>query len=623
VDIITVDFETYYDKTFSLSKITTEEYIRSPDFEVIGLAVKVNDKETVWLSGDKDALKTYLHANFDWAKSALLAHNTMFDGAILNWVFDIHPKLYLDTMCMGRAIHGTEVSSSLAALSQCHSIGEKGDEVINALGKHRADFTQEELSKYGDYCINDVELTQELFALFMRTTKFKVGELKVIDLTLRMFIEPVLILNTHKLTAHLVAVRAQKNKLLEQCGLEKTQLMSNQKFAEELTALGVIPPTKISLRTGKEAFAFAKSDEEFKALQEHDDPRVQVLVAARIGLKSTLEEKRSERFLSIASRGPLPVPIKYYAAHTGRWGGSDKINLQNLPSRGENAKVLKSCIEAPNGHTLVEADSAQIEARVLAWFGGQNDLLNAFIREEDVYKRMASTIYDIPVESITANQRFIGKQTVLGCGYGMGPVKFRAQLKTMGVEVAEEEAQRIIYEYRGASEAITSLWRDAQFMLLNMYQGNKTTFGRQGVLSVEPYVYGINLPSGLHMFYEGLDAEETERGLQFSYKTRRGRTKIYGGKVIENVCQALARCIMAEQMVQISKRYRILLTVHDSVICSVPDKEVDEAAAFVSECMRWTPQWAEGLPVRGDVEVGKNYGESIVWQPSQHGPLVA
>ena len=346
----------------------------------IGLAVKVNDKETVWLSGDKDALKTYLHANFDWAKSALLAHNTMFDGAILNWVFDIHPKLYLDTMCMGRAIHGTEVSSSLAALSQCHSIGEKGDEVINALGKHRADFTQEELSKYGDYCINDVELTQELFALFMRTTKFKVGELKVIDLTLRMFIEPVLILNTHKLTAHLVAVRAQKNKLLEQCGLEKTQLMSNQKFAEELTALGVIPPTKISLRTGKEAFAFAKSDEEFKALQEHDDPRVQVLVAARIGLKSTLEEKRSERFLSIASRGPLPVPIKYYAAHTGRWGGSDKINLQNLPSRGENAKVLKSCIEAPNGHTLVEADSAQIEARVLAWFGGQNDLLNAFIR---------------------------------------------------------------------------------------------------------------------------------------------------------------------------------------------------------------------------------------------------
>ena len=119
-----------------------------------------------------------------------------------------------------------------------------------------------------------------------------------------------------------------------------------------------------------------------------------------------------------------------------------------------------------------------------------------------------------------------------------------------------------------------------------MYQGNKTTFGRQGVLSVEPYVYGINLPSGLHMFYGGLDAEETERGLQFSYKTRRGRTKIYGGKVIENVCQALARCIMAEQMVQISKRYRILLTVHDSVICSVPDKEVDEAAAFVSECMR-------------------------------------
>ena len=95
MDIITVDFETYYDKTFSLSKITTEQYVRSPDFEVIGLAVKVNDGETVWISGSHEQVKTYLHDHYDWESSAVLAHNTMFDGAILNWVFGIHPKLYL------------------------------------------------------------------------------------------------------------------------------------------------------------------------------------------------------------------------------------------------------------------------------------------------------------------------------------------------------------------------------------------------------------------------------------------------------------------------------------------------------------------------------------------------
>jgi hypothetical protein len=121
------------------------------------------------------------------------------------------------------------------------------------------------------------------------------------------------------------------------------------------------------------------------------------------------------------------------------------------------------------------------------------------------------------------------------------------------------------------------------------------------------------------MYYNDLQAEETERGLQFTYKTRRGRTKIYGGKLIENVCQGIARCIMADQMVRISKRYRVLLTVHDSVICCVEDSEVDEAAAYVSECMRWTPEWANTLPVRGDVEVGKNYGECVEWKPNQHG----
>lgn len=609
--IISVDFETYYDRQFSLSKLTTEEYLRHPDFEVIGVAVKVDDGDTHWLSGELDALKTYLHANYDWSNSAVLAHNAMFDGAILAWIFDIHPKLYLDTLCMGRAIHGTEVSASLKNLAALHHIGEKGDEVIDALGKHREDFTEEALSRYGDYCINDVELAYDLFKIFMRA--FPKKELKVIDLTLRMFIEPVLRLDPDKLRTHLTTLQTAKEKLLDECGIAKEELMSNPKFAKALEELGVIPPTKISVRTEKETFAFAKSDEGFKALQEHENPQVQALVAARIGLKSTLEETRTKRFLDIATRGTLPVPIKYYAAHTGRWGGYDKVNLQNLPSRGTNAKVLKSCICVPTGYTLIEADSAQIEARVLAWLSAQDNLVKAFSMGEDVYRTMAAAIYGVPPEKITKEQRFIGKTTILGAGYGMGAVKFRDQLKTFGVDVAEEEARRIINIYRETNGAITYLWREAQTVLMGMYQGEKYKLGRGGVLKIHPNLNGIELPSGLLMRYEDLATEETEKGLQFSYKTRSGSAKIYGGKVIENVCQALARCIMAEQMVQISKRYRPLLTVHDSVVCCVSDTEVDEAAAFVGECMRWIPEWAEGLPVRGDVDVGENYGECTQW----------
>tara|TARA_R110000787_G_scaffold37879_1_gene95932 strand:+ start:157 stop:2088 length:1932 start_codon:yes stop_codon:yes gene_type:complete len=612
VDIITLDFETYYDKQFSLRKLTTEEYIRNEQFEVIGLSVKVNDDDTVWLSGAHDALKKYLHANYDWESSAVLAHNTLFDGAILSWLFDIHPRVWLDTLCMARALHGVEVGGSLAFLAEKYNLGEKGTEVLDAVGKRRLDFTDQELSSYGDYCVNDTDLTFKLYKKFEKS--FPVVELKTIDLTLRMFIDPVLELDLPKLKRHLDVLKDQKEDLLEEAGIAKDELMSNPKFALALETLGVTPPMKTSARTGKEAFAFAKSDEGFKALQEHEDPKVQALVAARIGLKSTLEETRTLRFIGIGKRGTMPVPIKYYAAHTGRWGGYDKINLQNLPSRGPNAKVLKSAICAPDGYSVVEADSAQIEARVLAWLSGQDDLITAFTEGKDVYKKMAASIYGKKEEEITAHQRFIGKTTILGCGYGMGAVRFKDQLKTFGVDIEPEEAARIIKIYRKTNGQIIKLWRECQVALEGMTQDQSYALGRSGVLEVYPAENGIKIPSGLMMRYDELASSEGEKGLEYSYKTRRGDVRIYGGKVVENVCQAIARCVMAEQMLRISKKYRVLLTVHDSVVCCVADAELNEAATYVAECMRWTPKWAKGLPVEGDVQVGKNYGDCIAWE---------
>jgi DNA polymerase I-like protein with 3'-5' exonuclease and polymerase domains len=620
VNIITVDFETYYDKDISLRKLTTEEYVRHEQFEVIGVSVKVNNEETAWLSGPHDALKKYLHANYDWENSAVLAHNTMFDGAILSWLFDIHPRVWLDTLCMARALHGTEVGGSLAFLAEKYGLGVKGNEIVNAVGKRLTDFNEEELGRYGDYCVNDTELTYKLYKKFEKD--FPVVELKIIDLTLRMFIDPVLELNVEKLKRHLDVLKDQKDDLLEEAGIEKSELMSNPKFAKALEALGVVPPMKTSLRTGKESFAFAKSDEAFKALQEHENPKVQALVAARIGLKSTLEETRTQRFIEVASRGKMPVPIRYYAAHTGRWGGSDKINLQNLPSRGPNAKVLKSSICAPEGYSIIEADSAQIEARVLAWLSQQVDLVRAFENGEDVYKKMAGSIYDKKEEDISAAERFIGKTTILGCGYGMGAVRFKEQLQSFGVDIEQEEAARIIKIYRQTNSSITKLWRECQVALEGMRQGDAYAIGLSGVLQVIPNQNGIQLPNGLMMRYDNLKAEEGEKGLEYFYKTRRGDVRIYGGKVVENVCQAIARCIMAEQMLMISKKYRVLLTVHDSVVCSVPDKELDKAAAYVDSCMRHTPEWAKGLPVRGDVETGKNYGECTEWL-NPHGPSAA
>ena len=605
MDIITLDFETYYAQDYTLSKGTTEEYIRSPRFEVIGVAVKVNDGPTEWFSGTHEETRAFL-SRYDWANSFALAHNTMFDGAIMSWRFGIKPKVWLDTLCMARALHGVEVGGSLKAVAERYGVGEKGNEVVNAKNKRLADFTREELSRYASYCVNDVDLTRDVFKIMVE--KFPKQELKLIDLTLRMFIDPVLDLDTGLLETHLDKIKDWKDELLDKSGTTKEDLMSNPKFAELLKGLDVDPPMKISPTTNKPALALAKSDEGFKALMEHEDVRVQALVAARLGNKSTLEETRTQRFIDISKRGLLPVPIRYYAAHTGRWGGDDKINLQNLPNRGPNAKALKRSIIAPEGQMIVEADSAQIEARVLAWLAEQEDLVTAFANKEDVYRKMASKIYGVQEEDVTKEQRFVGKTTILGAGYGMGAPKFQLQLKSFGTDIELHEAQRIIKIYREANGMISKLWKDANNSIKYMYQGSVLQFGRQGVLEVVDG--GVRLPSGLVMRYDDLRGEQDEKGVEYTYKTRRGRTRIYGGKVIENVCQGIARCIIGEQMLKIAKRYRVVLTVHDSIACCVPYYEADYCKAYVEECMRWTPDWAKGLPVDCEAGIGVNYGDT-------------
>ena len=605
MSFITLDFETYYDKDYSLSKMTTEEYIGDDRFEVIGVGVSVDKGEPEWFSGTHEQTAKWL-SKFDWQNSLVCAHNTQFDGAILSWKFGITPKGWLDTLCMARAVHGVDAGGSLAKLAERYALGKKGDEVVNALGKRRVDFSPAELNSYSRYCLNDVRLTVDLFDRL--SENFPRRELKVIDLTLRMFINPKLVLDLPLLEAHLESVKDKKAALLAAAEADRDSLMSNDKFAQLLIGLRVTPPTKISAKTGKEAWAFAKTDEEFKDLLNHPDPRVQVLVGARLGTKTTLEETRTKRFIDIANRREtLPVPIKYYAAHTGRWGGDDKINLQNLPSRGANAGRLKKAIQAPSGYVIIDCDSSQIEARTVAWLAGQQDLVDAFENGEDVYKIMASAIYNKPVDGITKDERFVGKTTILGAGYGMGAVKFQSQLKVFGVDVPLDECKRIIDVYRRTYPKIPALWREAQRCIEAILSGNAVSFP---VVQFDPRERGFLLPSGLWQRYDGLrSVPQATGGMQYEYMTRKGATKIYGGKVIENLCQAIARCVIAEQMVLISKKYPVVLTVHDAVACIAPEAEAEQAVQYVETCMRTRPDWAKTLPLNCESGYGKSYGD--------------
>lgn len=622
---LTIDFETYYSREYSLTKSTTEEYIRSPEFETIGVAVKIGDGQTVWYPKPDvaDAL-----AAIDWSDKMVVCQNTAFDGAIMAWRYGINPLAWFDIMGMSRALFPHEKSHSLASQADRMCIGQKGNEVLHAIGKHYADFTPEELARYGEYCINDVELTYALFDTYMKRG-FPKQELKLLDLTLRMYIEPVLELDLPLLESHLHEVRERKLTLLETVrdqmlkdanpdfvhtifseGTEgiKKLLMSNEKFADTLRTFAVDPPMKISPTTSKLAYAFAKTDDAMKELAEHPDDRVQALVSARLGNKTTLEETRTERFIGMASRGKFPVPLRYYGAHSGRWSGQDKVNMQNLPARGENANKIKSSIKAPAGYVIIDCDSAQIEARTLAWLAGQDDLVQAFENKEDVYCIMASAIYNRPITKADKTERQVGKTVILGAGYGVGHVKLRAFLKlAAGVDVPEKDAKAIIDTYRNKYYKIPELWRRANDALAGMACGNEMQIDAVGLIHAT--YQGITIPSGLHIQYPDLMRIIVDGKDQWVYNSKGLDTRVYGGLVVENFCQAVARCVVGEQMLRIAKRYKVVLTVHDAVACIAKIEEADEARAYVEECMNWRPKWAQGLPLACESGMGASYGD--------------
>ena len=615
---VTLDFETYYSGDFSLKKLTTEEYIRDPRFEVIGVAMKVNDDKTEWFSGTDAEIKTWLN-QVDWSSSALLCHNMQFDGAILAWRYGIVPAKYFDTLCMARAIHGVDAGGSLAALAKRYSLGEKGTEVVEALGRKRGDFSAAALADYGRYCRNDVDLTYQLFVRLLEEG-FPSSELDLIDMTLRMYTQPVLHVDDALLVTRLEEIKTEKSKLLTglmsrlNCTSEeevRAKLASNPQFATVLTELGVEPPKKISPTTGKETFALAKNDEGFIELTEHEDPFIQQLCAVRLGTKSTIEESRIERFIHIGARnrGRLPIPLKYYGAHTGRWAGADAVNFQNLPSRDKKKKALKNSVMAPAGSFVVNSDSSQIEARVLAWLAGQKDVTEQFRRGEDVYSVFASKVYGRVISKTDPVERFVGKTCILGLGYGTGAKKLQHTLKTQppGASIDEDEAKRIVSVYRSENDKIPELWSECDRALHHLAEWpsskNEYTLGEHACVHVTSR--GIRLPNGLYIQYPKLRLYDSK----FVYDSRRGVVNIWGGAMVENIVQALARIIVGEQMLRINFRYRPVLTVHDAAVCVVPKAEIDEAMAYIREVMSTPPEWAPGLPVSCEVKYGESYGE--------------
>ena len=645
--LLVIDFETRWDrKEYTLSKMTTEQYIRNPRFKAFGCCIKTYDVPgTVWVTHAD--LPDFFNT-IDWSTTAVLAHNAQFDVAILSWVYEAKPCFIFDSLSMARALRGVEVGNSLAKLADEFGLPPKGKAVHSTDGLE--ELTHEIEFELAEYCKHDTFLCEEVFKRLIKNYPAK--ELRLIDLTLKMFTNPVLELDQEMLREALVEESTKRTELLNRLGIEEATLASNDKFASVLSKMGIAPPKKISKTTGKEALALAKNDAHFQALLNSDNEDVALLCEARLAVKSTLERTRAQRFLDISERGRLPVPLNYYGAHTGRWSASkgSGLNLQNL----KRGSFLRKSIQAPAGYSLVVCDLAQIEPRVLAWMCDYTDLLEIFASGKDAYAQFGAQMFGIPGLSKDSHPdlRQSAKSALLGCGYGLGWASFAAQLLTgflgapptrydkafakqlgVGAEFVNEfisyqpylermkdiphncteteltvhcvSAKKIIDKYRDAAQPVKTFWEMCDALI------------KRSLVEGKPYTHKcltfekerIVLPSGLALRYPQLSGVADEKGrIQWTYGD--DKKKLYGGKLTENIVQAVARCVMTDGMLRIQNKYPCVLTVHDEVVALVPESEADDAENWVLAQMTMVPKYMPGIPLGAEAGHAKRYGDA-------------
>jgi len=645
--IISIDFETFWDtkEGYTLTKMTTEEYIRDDKFRAFGACVHVygSDEPVRWVSAE--GLRDYF-SGVDWGRTAVLAHNAQFDVSIMEWVYDTHPAFIFDTLSMARALRGVEVGNSLAKLAVDFDLPAKGTAVHSTNGVAELDEVLE--SELADYCKHDVYLCERIFARLVNGYPAK--ELRLIDMTLKMYTRPLLLLDQPMLVKALAEEGNAREQLLQRLGVEDAELASNPKFAELLTKLGVVPPTKTSKTTGKTTLALAKNDALFQTLLNSEREDIALLCQARLKVKSTTERTRAQRFLDIGKRGTLPVPLSYYGAQTGRWTAAkgSAINMQNL----KRGSFLRKAIMAPEGYQLVVGDLSQIEPRVLAWLSDYEDMLNIFKGGGDPYAAFGAQMFNIPnlTKETHPDLRQSAKSALLGCGYGLGWASFASQLlvgflgappvryskdfaKKLGVDSEYAQAfakwdgndeklfdiphtcstQELLHHVL-AAKAIIDTYRRTAYPVTAFWSLCETALHRSLVNGTE-LVYKcitfrkgeIELPNGMKLLYPDLRYEKDDKGRsQAVYGPH--ATKLYAGKITNNITQALARIVMTDGMLRVAKKYPIAGTVHDELIAVVPDDEVVDAKTWVLAQMTMEPPYMKGIPLDADGGAHRRYG---------------
>lgn len=617
---LVVDFETMYDSKagYTLRKMSMVEYVRDARFKVFGVGVAYLGEKPRWISAAD--IPAWVKS-VNWADTALIGHNVRFDGSIIAWHYGVKPALWIDTMGMSRGVLGATVPShSLDALATHYGFPSKG--IMLTDGK--ATLTAEEEAALAEYCKHDVELCGAIYEKL--DPVFPAGQYGALDWTIRAYVEPILVINSKLAEETAEFEKAKREKIIADIGIEKAIFSSNDKFAKLLEEKGYEVPMKFSPKqknedgTKKEIPALALGDPEFLDMMDTEDDVLRALCEARVAVKSTILPTRAAKFALVGKTGPWPFDVQFSGAkQTHRYSGGKGAggNPQNLP-RGS---ALRKCIEPPAGFKLVVGDFSNIELRVVAYLSGDANLIRSIEAGRDLYCDFGTAYYGRTITKADEKERRFGKTAVLGLGYNMGGKKFaRTVFLQLHEKIDSDAAKKAVYLFREMYPGIPAMWEYLDGVLYKMAAGEKGFLPNLPAVRFEGSKF--ILPSGLPIqFPELRQVREEKNGeltgrLQWVYTAYKDRSKtpqaipIYGGKVLENLSQALAGEICKVSIERVKANSATPIQVHDEVGQVVYNGWEQDAAVAMEKAMSTAPDWWPQIKLKAEVGVGPNWGDA-------------
>ncbi len=599
-----LDFETYYDGKagYDLRKLSMVQYVRDQRFKPFGAGIAIEDGKIEWLSADECAV---IFERINWSEVALVGHNVKFDAFILQEFYGEVAGQYICTKAMSKAVLAKSIKGhALRDLAEHFGLEAKGQMKTEGL----TELTKVQEGELAEYCLHDVELCREIYNRLSQD--FPASQYAPMHRTISMFVEPKMVLNVPLLEKTAKEESERREKIFEKVGIPKAEFASNVKFPKLLEKHGYQVPTKKSPRTGKDIPALALGDPEFLEMTETENEELKRLCEARIAAKSTLLETRSAKLGAIGRTGAWPFDVEFSGAdQTHRFSGGSGAG--GNPQNFTRDSALREAVEAPQGHSLVVGDFSNIELRIVAYLSKDPGLVQAIENGVDLYCDFASVFYGRRITKDDSSERRFGKAAILGLGYGMGATKFGKTVRLQtGQTLSEKDARKAVELYRVRYAGVPRLWErlDENISLMT----DTVLIARDVNL---PIWFGHNrvwLPSHLQLRYTNLRQVREGRNTEWVYdvysKRNLEQRKLYGGKLLENISQALAGELCKEAMLTMGDDVTGL--VHDEihVICKKGLEQV--TAQKLKRVMSVSPKWMPEMRLAAEVGCGKSWGSA-------------